>query len=529
LKWRWQEAAVAKVGAAEASAAAASAGGVLDALVVGAGFGGMCAGVRLQEAGARFVIVEQARDWGGTWRDNRYPGAACDVQSHLYSLSFFPWADWTREFAGQEEIWGYMRACVAHFGLGARARFGVRVVRAAWEARRAVWVVEGEADGAEAVEAVEGAGGRAVRWEARALIVATGGLSRPQWPALAGLEAFEGRAFHTARWPEGVALDGARVGVVGTGASAIQVVPAIAGRVGHLTVFQRTAPWVLPRPDRALSEGERAWMRRAPALRWLKRQALYWRLEARALGFVKAPWVMGLVERWGRAHIAAQVLDPALRARVTPTFRMGCKRILMSNDYYAALQRPNVALASAAARVTAGGVVDAEGAHHALDVLVFATGFEAAEALAPFEVAGEDGRLLNDVWRGRGGAEAYKGTTVAGFPNLFLIVGPNTGLGHSSMVFMIEAQVRYIMEALAWMRARGLAAVAVKPEAERRYNGGLQERLRRTIWASGCASWYQTRAGKNTTLWPGLTVGFWWQTRRFDPDQYVQTPHAPAR
>jgi cation diffusion facilitator CzcD-associated flavoprotein CzcO len=481
----------------------------LDVLVIGTGFGGLCAGIKLQEAGIdRFLIVEQADDLGGTWRDNRYPGAACDVQSHLYSYSFFPWPHWTRAFAQQAEIWDYMRACVSRYGLESKLRFKTRVTALAFDAARGVWEVE----------AACGA-----RFEARAVISATGGLSRPVLPTLPNLDRFGGEAFHTARWPAGAALGGKRVGVIGTGASAIQVIPAIAGQVGHLTVFQRTAPWVLSRPDHPISEAARRRFARFPALQWLERQRLYWRLEARGAAFVVAPRALAVAEGWGRDWINAQVQDPALRAKVTPTFRIGCKRILMSNDYYAALQRPNVTLTSAAADVSEGGVTDADGQHHPLDALIFATGFDAAESLSPFGVKGLGGRDLNETWRAQGGAEAYRGTTIAGFPNLFLLAGPNTGLGHSSMIFMLEAQVRYVLEALSLLRARGLRYVDVKPEAQRRYNDGLQARLQRTIWASGCQSWYRTREGKNTTLWPGFTAGFWLQMRRFDPDRYDLT------
>jgi cation diffusion facilitator CzcD-associated flavoprotein CzcO len=474
-------------------------------LIVGAGFAGVGLGVRLRQAGVEnFTILEQASGLGGTWRDNHYPGAACDVPSHLYSFSFAPNPGWSRMFAPQREILEYLERCVDKFDLRRHIRFGCGVTRAVFDEGAGVWEVEGS-DGA--------------RLRARVLVAGCGGLSRPSWPAIAGLDRFAGPTFHSARWDHEYPLEGKRVAVIGTGASAIQVVPAIAPRVGRLHLFQRTPPWVMPRPDRAISPAEQALFRAAPALQQLARGAIYLQFESRALGFVVDPRLMRLGERQARAFLVKSVADPTLRARLTPSYTMGCKRVLLSNDYYPAVQRSSVELVTdAIAEINPRGVVTVDGQERPVDALVLCTGFQAAEAAAPFAVTGAGGRDLDAAWRD--GAEAYLGTTVAGFPNLFLLVGPNTGLGHSSMVYMIESQLAYVLDAIRMMRARGLRQVSVRPDAQARYNQRLHARLARTVWASGCSSWYRTRSGKNTTLWPGFTFEFRRRTRRFDEESY---------
>jgi cation diffusion facilitator CzcD-associated flavoprotein CzcO len=475
----------------------------LQVLVVGAGFSGLAMGYRLRQAGIDdFLIVDAGDEVGGTWRDNRYPGAACDVDSHLYSFSFAPNPEWSRKFAPRKEIFEYLVRCADDFGLRPHLRLRTRVVGAAFE------------DGAWRVE-VEG--GEVLR--ARVLVAACGGLSRPAVPDIPGLDRFEGEMFHTARWNDACALDGKTVAVIGTGASAIQVVPAIAPRVGRLLLFQRTPAWILPRNDRAIDGRWRAVYRRVPATQRLVRSWIYWRRELLAVPLTVAPPLARVGERMGRRFLARSVADPALRAKLEPKYTIGCKRVLPADDYYPALQRPNVTVVTTPiAEATPRGLRTADGAEHAVDALVLATGFEGAEQGAPFPVRGRDGQDLNQVWRA--GAEAYLGTSVAGFPNLFLLVGPNTGLGHSSMVFMIEAQVRYVADAIRTLRRRGWSWVDVLPGAQARYNRRLHARLARTVWASGCDSWYRTRTGKNTTLWPGFTFEFALRARRFDPRVY---------
>ena len=474
-------------------------------IIVGTGFAGIGMAIRLQQAGIRdFVMLERSDRLGGTWRDNDYPGAACDVQSHLYSYSFAPNPDWSRMFAPQGEILAYTLDCVARYGLEPHIVYNRNVVRADFDESTALWTVETE-DGS--------------RYRGQALVSGAGGLSRPSYPDIPGLETFRGRMFHTAQWDHGYALAGKRVAVVGTGASAIQVVPAIVDEVGHLTLFQRTAPWVLPKPDREIGPRERALYRRFPVLQQLQRNRIYWSLEARVLGFVYDPRIMKGAELLARGFLRHAVKDAELRRKVTPTYTIGCKRILMSNEYYPALQRENCAVVTdSIVAVEPTGVRTADGVLHEVDCIIMATGFQAAEAAAPFPITGLGGVDINDAWAD--GAEAYKGTMVAGFPNLFMIVGPNTGLGHSSMIFMIEAQVEYALAALRELFASGAGYIDVRREVQDAYNEQLQERLGRAVWATDCNSWYKTASGRNTTLWPGFTWDFRRRLLDFRPDEH---------
>ncbi|HEY3820490.1 MAG TPA: NAD(P)/FAD-dependent oxidoreductase [Polyangiaceae bacterium] len=474
-------------------------------LIIGSGFAGLGMAIRLKQAGIDdFVLLEQAEDLGGTWRDNHYPGCACDVPSQLYSFSFEPWPSWTREFAPQREILEYLRHCAQKYGIRPHIRFGTRVVGARWNEGDGIWEVSTS-------------DGKTLR--SRVLVSGCGPLSRPQLPDIPGLASFEGKTFHSARWDHAYPLEGKSVAVVGTGASAVQIVPAIAPEVRQLFVYQRTAPWVMPKPDGPIPPWKRRLYGRVPLAQNAARKGIYWARELLALGFVVEPRIMKLAERLARGFLARNVSDPALRARLTPDYTMGCKRILPTNSYLPALQRDNVELVTGGiAEVRSRSIVSKDGTERAVDAVVLATGFEAAEHVAPFEVRGRDGRDLDEVWRD--GAAAYLGTTVSGFPNLFLIVGPNTGLGHSSMVFMIESQVAYVVDALKKMRALGLKAVDVKADAQARYNARLQDRLKGTVWSSGCMSWYLTSTGKNTTIWPGFTFEFRLRTRRFDASSY---------
>ncbi len=395
-----------------------------DVAIVGSGFGGLAAAIALRRAGVEQVtIYERAEALGGTWRDNTYPGAACDVPSNLYSFSFAHNPAWSRRFAPWREIRDYLEACADRFDVRRLIRFGCGVQAARWDGDAARWRLTLD-DGSEASAAV--------------LVPACGGLSRPWTPAIPGADDFEGERWHTARWRHDVPVEGKRVGIIGTGASAVQVVPEVAGQAEHLTVFQRTAHWVLSKPDGAVSPRRQRAYAAWPSLQTLARWWTYWRLEWRVLGFVHLPKVMRLVEAEGRAHLKSAVPDPALRARLTPPYTLGCKRVLLSNTYLQALQRPDVSLVTAGIEaITPEGVRTADGVTHPLDVLVYATGFDAAEAGPPFEVTGLAGQSLADAWADA--PQAYKGCTVAGFPNLFMLVGPNTGLGHSSMIFMIAS------------------------------------------------------------------------------------------
>jgi cation diffusion facilitator CzcD-associated flavoprotein CzcO len=483
-------------------------------LVVGSGFAGLAMGIRLKQAGFDdFTILERSGEVGGTWLDNSYPGAGCDVESHLYSFSFEPNAKWTRAFAPQKEILDYLVRCADKYDVRRHIRFHAGVQRARFDETASLWHVDI-------------AGGERLR--ARVLVAGCGPLSRPSTPDISGLDSFKGKIFHSSRWDHSFPLDGKRVAVIGTGASAIQIVPAIAPKVERLTVYQRTPPWIVPKPDRAFGPVERALYARVPGLHRMSRYRIYLQRELLGLGFGVEPRILQLAERMARRYLAKSVADRALRARLAPDYRMGCKRILPTNDWYPTLQRPNVELVSdRIERVLPGAVATSDGRTREVDAIVLATGFMASEQVAPFEVRGRDERDLGEEWRD--GAEAYLGSTVSGFPNLFLIVGPNTGLGHTSMVVMIEAQVRYVLDAIKTMRDRGLVTVDVRPDSQASYNARLQERLARTVWASGCKSWYLTRSGKNTTLWPGSTVEFAYRTRRFDAEAYDVAPRSAVR
>jgi cation diffusion facilitator CzcD-associated flavoprotein CzcO len=480
-----------------------------QAVVIGAGFAGLGTAIGLKRAGIDdFVVLERADEVGGTWRDNHYPGAACDVESHLYSYSFEPNAGWTRAFAPQREILEYLCRCTDKYGLRPHIRFGAAVVSASFDEEASAWEVRTSS-------------GQTVR--ARVLVSACGPLSRPAMPVIRGLDTFEGKTFHSARWDHSFSLDRKRVAIIGTGASAIQIAPSIAPRVERLYVFQRTPPWIVPKPDRSFGDVERALFGWVPSLQQLSRRAIYWQREALAVGFVVEPRILRALSRIARLYLKRSVADVALRAKLTPSYTMGCKRILPTNDWYPTLQRDNVEVVTEPiAEVRPRGIATADGDARDVDAIVLCTGFEAAEQMAPFEVRGRAGRDLNDAWRG--GAEAYLGTTVSGFPNLFLIVGPNTGLGHTSMILMIESQVAYVISAIETMRARGLKVVDVRGDVQRHYNERVHDRLKHTVWSTGCVSWYQTRTGKNTTLWPGFTFEFRLRTRKFDPTAYETSP-----
>ncbi|HVM19552.1 MAG TPA: NAD(P)/FAD-dependent oxidoreductase [Egibacteraceae bacterium] len=473
--------------------------------IIGSGFAGLGMGARLAQAGMRdFLILERAADLGGTWRDNTYPGAECDVPSHLYSFSFFQNPRWSQSFSGQAEIQQYLQDCADHFGLRPHLRLGHELVDARWDDTAQLWNIETSQG----------------PLTAQFLISGMGSLAEPALPDVPGIDRFKGAMFHSARWDHDHDLTGERVAVVGTGASAIQFVPQIVDRVGHLDLYQRTAPWIIPRRNRRLSHVEQRLFARFPALQHAQRSAIYWSREAYVLGFRRPDPVMGLPARVARRHLAQQVPDPRLRATLTPDYTIGCKRILISNDYYPALTRPHVDVVPAGlTEIRERAVIAADGVERPADTIIFGTGFQVTEFPAGRRLRGREGRTLHEEWSD--GAQAHLGCTVHGYPNLFLVVGPNTGLGHTSMVYMIEAQVQYILEALRWMFRRGLRTFEVTAAAQAAYNDRLQERMRDTVWTTGgCASWYLDDTGRNTTLWPDFTWRFKHQTRRFDPESY---------
>jgi cation diffusion facilitator CzcD-associated flavoprotein CzcO len=471
----------------------------LEVLIVGAGFSGLAMAIRCRQAGiGPMRVIEKAEDLGGTWRENTYPGAACDVPSHLYSLSFAPKADWTRMYAPQPEIQAYLRETAERHGLMPLIQFGTAFSGATWDEARAHWHVETDR-------------GPIIT---RSIVSAMGGLHHPSYPDLPGRDAFAGAAFHTAAWDHSVDLAGKRVGVIGTGASAIQVVPEIAKVAGHLTLFQRTPPWIMPKHDHAIAESTKARYRRLPFLRRLERARLFWLHELRAFfGFTKVSKLTKQAEGLARHHLSKAVPDRALRAKLTPNYRLGCKRVLISDDYYPALQRPNVILETGdIARLTGAGVTTADGRVHDLDVIVYATGFDVTGSFARMNLVGRNGQRLAEAWSD--GMGAYQGITVAGFPNYFMLLGPNTGLGHNSIIAMIEVQVRHVLDCLEALRG-GARAIEVRPEAQARFLDWIRTRLADSIWQTGgCRSWYLDAQGRNTTLWPDSVMAYRRSARR---------------
>lgn len=466
---------------------------------MGSGFSGICLGIRLKQAGIHsFTILEKEEQLGGTWRDNAYPGAACDVPSFSYCFSFHQKVDWSRKWAPQDEILDYMTECARTHGLLPHIRFGVEVAEAAFDGKSATWTVR-STDGK--------------RWTAELLVSAVGQLNRPHHPSFPGLEQFAGTWFHSARWRHDHDLAGRRVAVVGTAASAVQIVPRIAPAVRRLHVFQRSPNWMLPKNDRAYTELEKALFRRVPGLARLYRWTIWARHE---VGF---PAFRGnrLLSRWATRrvmdHLQEQVPDPALRQALIPSYPVGAKRILLSDDYYPALQHDNVRLVTAPIeRVEPDAVVTADGSRHQVDTIIFATGFESTSFLVPMRIVGTTGESIHEVWRD--GAEAYLGMTVAGFPNFFMMYGPNTNLGHNSIIFMIECQARYIVDCTRRMIRDGLASLEVRRGAMEAFNARLRAELDRTVWADATSSWYKTPSGRITNNWSGTTIEYWWRTRR---------------
>ena len=475
-------------------------------LIIGTGFSGLGMAVRLKQAGEDdFVVVERRDDVGGTWHDNTYPGCACDVPSNLYSFSFALNPEWSESFSPQPEIRAYLEDIATRNGVRPHIRFDTTVRESRWDEARDRWVVETDRG----------------TYEARILVAGLGALSEPAVPDVKGLDAFEGTMFHTAAWDHGYDLTDKRVAVIGTGASSIQVVPAIQPTVRRLDLYQRTPPWILPRGNRPVSRTKRFVYRRFPTVQKLVRNGIYWARELTFLGFKGQDGVMQMAAKGAREHLADQVPDPGLRAKLTPDYAIGCKRILLSNDYYPALAQSNVELVTAGiAEVRAHSIVDVDGHEREVDAIILGTGFRVTDMPAMRHIFGLGGRSLEQSF-GEAGMRAYKGTTFAGFPNLFMMMGPNTGLGHTSMVYMIESQVQYTLDAIETMDAQGIDTVTVKPEAVRSFNDGVHERMRRTVWMrGGCTSWYLDDHGRNPILWPDFTFRFRRLTRRFDPAAY---------
>ena len=483
-------------------------------LIVGSGFSGLAAAIRLDKAGRRdFLVIERAAEVGGTWRDNTYPGAACDVPSHLYSFSFALNPNWTRAYSAQPEIQRYLRATAEASGTLDRHVFDCELLSAQWQDDQQQWIVTTSRG----------------TINCSILVTAFGGLCEPKVPDIKGIDQFGGPIMHTARWDPSIDLTGKRVAVIGTGASAVQLIPEIASAAAHLDVYQRTAPWVLPRGNRLYDTGRLA---RSRLVLRIRRALIFGRFDLTSIAFCFAPRLLDLLQIPALRQLRKQVGDSDLRKRLTPNYRPGCKRILFSTSYYPALVRENVELVTDdIAEIRNRSMVTRDGTVRDVDALIVATGFRVTDNPAADRIIGIDGTSLGERWR-VAGPQAYKGTTINGFPNMFMLVGPNVGTGNMSMVYMIESQLNYLIDALAVMRRRRLATVDVHRGAQQRFNDDLQRRMRRTVWTSGCNSWYLHAGGRNAALWPSFALAFRARTRRFDLHAYRVTPEpstaAPA-
>ncbi|MET9065785.1 flavin-containing monooxygenase [Streptosporangium sandarakinum] len=469
--------------------------------IIGAGFAGLCMAIRLREAGIRsFTVFERGPGVGGTWRDNTYPGAGCDIPSHLYSFSFERYTSWTRRYPGQPEILAYLEMCADRYGVRPHVRLNTEVTAAAYDESLGRWRVRTSA-GEELFDVV---------------VSAVGQLSRPRLPDIPGMDDFRGASFHSARWDHSVDLAGRRVAVIGSGSSAAQLIPPVAEAAAHLDVFQRTPNWVLPKPDGVFAPAARTALHRVPFLQRGYREWFYRYTEGVLHPALSGGWSADLVRKRALAHLRARVPDPELRARLTPDYPVGCRRIVIDSGFYPALTRPDVdVVTDPIVRVAPGGVETTGGLREA-DVIVYATGFDATGFLSPVEVAGRGGRRLAEEWRD--GAEAYLGIAVPRFPNLFLLYGPNTNLGHTSIVFMIECQVRYIMGCLPYLVERG--PMEVLPAAMNAWRRRLAEAMGSMVWQAGCTSWYKDAAGRITTNWPGPTTLYRRLTRAPRPSAF---------
>jgi cation diffusion facilitator CzcD-associated flavoprotein CzcO len=491
----------------------------VESLIVGSGFSGLCAAIKLDEAGrGDFLVLERNSEVGGTWQANDYPGCACDVPSHLYSFSFAPNPDWCYAFSRQPQIFDYLKGIASSYQLSSRIRLNTAMIAASWDNDEGCWSIETTAGSLTADH----------------LILGAGGLSDPSVPEIPGLESFAGTTFHSAGWDHDHDLAGERVAVIGTGASAIQFVPHVQKAAGHLTLFQRTAPWVLPRRDRRYGRVERWLNRRVPGLQRSLRLRMYAMREMWLIGFAMKPSLLAVGERVSLQMLNKQVADPELRAKLTPSFRLGCKRVLLSNDYYPALSQPNAEVVTdRIVKVAPHAVVtessDGTLSEHRVDTIIFGTGFHVTDPPSAAYIRGREGHTLAEHWAQRG-MSALHGMTIEGFPNLFMLVGPNTGLGHNSIVLMIEAQVGYLVDLLAAMTTAGVGEVEPRREVQEAYNAGLQRKLQRTVWNSGgCQSWYLDANGRNTTLWPTFTFEFMRQLRHADLNEYDVRPRIARR
>jgi cation diffusion facilitator CzcD-associated flavoprotein CzcO len=477
----------------------------LEVAILGAGVAGLCMAIQLRKAGyTRFTVFEKADGVGGTWRDNSYPGSGCDVPSHLYSFSFEPKSDWTRRYAEQPEILRYLEHCAEKYGITPHLRLRTEIASARFDEAAGLWRLT-TITGEEITAAI--------------LVSGTGQLNRPVWPELPGLDTFKGTKFHSARWNHDHDLTGKSVAVIGNGASAIQFIPRIAPKTKKLNIFQRSSNWMIPKPDREYRPLEQWMFHNMPGYAWAYRTFLYLQLEKNFFAFIQGSWLGKQFMKVAEQQLE-KVVDPKLREALRPDYPVGCKRILISNDYFPALQLPQVdVVMTPIERVTADAVITTDGRSHPVDTIILATGFDSLTFMAPMAIEGLGRRTLDDAWRD--GAEAYLGLTVAGFPNFFMLYGPNTNLGHNSIIVMIEAQVNYTMQCVNALFGRNLKYLDVKEDAMRRFNEQLQKDVSRSVWAADCKSWYKTATGKVTNNWSGFTLKYRLQTRRPKFDDYL--------
>ncbi|MFE0642330.1 flavin-containing monooxygenase [Streptomyces sp. NPDC058877] len=476
----------------------------LRVAVIGTGFSGLGTAIRLLQSGIDdFLVFERAEEVGGTWRDNSYPGCACDVMSHLYSFSFARNPHWKSTFGKRDELYAYLRDTADRFGVRPYIRFQHELLAARWDEDERRWQIDTSQG----------------RYTAQVLVTGTGYLSEAAVPDIKGLSDFEGKVFHSSQWDHDHDLTGRRVAVIGTGASAIQFVPKIQPEVGHLDLYQRTPPWVGPKNDKPTSKLQGALLRSLPGYQLFRRNFNMWGREI--LAFVMArPNVAGKMQKMASDHLKKSVADETLRAKLTPDYVMACKRLLFSNTWYPAIQQPNVDIVTdGIAEVRATSVVSQDGTEREVDTIILGTGFQATDRPVARRIWGRDGVQLREAWDR--GMAAHRGTTIAGFPNLFMLLGPNTTLGHSSQTVMIEAQIQYVLDALKKMDKRGLASVEVRQEAQDAYNEALDAKLDGTVWNAGnCNSWYLDASGRNPSIWPTYTWRFRRATKRFDLSEY---------
>lgn len=473
--------------------------GSYQVLIIGSGFGGQCAAVNLLKEGIEdFLMLERRDFFGGTWCQNTYPGAAVDVPSPLYSLSFAAY-DWSRMFAEQDELHRYTRHVIERFKLQDKVRLGTNVERVEWDDEARQWIVHTAG----------------LIYRAQFLINASGPLSQPVIPAFEGLERFKGKTFHTNHWDHSYDYRHKRVAIVGSGASAAQVIPTIAPEVEHLHVFQRTPHWVLPRPDRTFGRLER-WLLGLAPLRTLLRWSIYWKYETRVIAFKYSRPAVHLVQRQALRFLKRQVPDLDLRRRLTPDYLIGCKRVILSSTLYPALCRANVSVHSQEQGIAAldeTGILTRDGQHIELDLIVWSTGYDATDGVISYPVSGKHGTQLRDVWAQY--PRAYLGTSLPDFPNLFIVTGPNTGIGHTSALFIIESQMNYIVDCIRTLKQKNLRSIEVQPAAEQRYTTMIHREMQRTVWKSGgCHSWYQSKSGHVIAMFPGFSFTYHYLTRR---------------